>query len=394
MSKNSKYDVVVICPRFPPEYGGPGISFYRMAPLFLERKIKVLVIVMRTDKNVGRINIDGIDLLEIRTKKSKYGRLMFFIKVLWILFKIRKKYNSVHVFTSGWLMYFVPLLAKSLKKHSSFSMTLLDSDDPLAMKRSSYGKIKLKMFNFYNCLISINPEQKKRCIEILKRKEGIIDGSVGIDTKYFKIPNLKEKSEAKKYFGVPEMSYVVSFVGHLSLRKGIDLAVKIWLEVLKRLEEAYFIVKDSGTDDDNDEKVLRSILIEEINKQNRSKYFIFVKKIQGREIVRKVLFASDLYLFPSRKEGSPSSVMEAMSCGVPPVISPLEGFANFVVRDGVEGKVLNLEHNIQSIANEIISLLIDTDKRKKMGEQSNKRILELHSQDIALDAYLRAWNIK
>ena len=41
----------------------------------------------------------------------------------------------------------------------------------------------------------------------------------------------------------------------------------------------------------------------------------------------------DIFLFPSRREGLPSAVLEAMSCGLPCVVSQMDGIAKYIKGD-------------------------------------------------------------
>ena len=48
---------------------------------------------------------------------------------------------------------------------------------------------------------------------------------------------------------------------------------------------------------------------------------------------------ADCFVFPSRQEGLPVSLMEAMAAGVPVVCSRIRGNCD-LVRDGIEGRVV------------------------------------------------------
>lgn len=58
--------------------------------------------------------------------------------------------------------------------------------------------------------------------------------------------------------------------------------------------------------------------------------------------VPAVLAAHDVFLFPSRFEGLPLSLVEAMAAGCVPVASRIKGVTDFVVTDGADGLLFNL----------------------------------------------------
>lgn len=58
--------------------------------------------------------------------------------------------------------------------------------------------------------------------------------------------------------------------------------------------------------------------------------------------VPEVLAAHDVFLFPSRFEGLPLSLVEAMASGCVPVASRIKGVTDFVVTDGADGLLFDL----------------------------------------------------
>jgi len=61
-----------------------------------------------------------------------------------------------------------------------------------------------------------------------------------------------------------------------------------------------------------------------------------VRLLGERSDVERILPALDLFVFPSRREGLPTALLEAMAAGVTPVVQDLP-YARVVVEDGVDG---------------------------------------------------------
>jgi glycosyltransferase involved in cell wall biosynthesis len=89
----------------------------------------------------------------------------------------------------------------------------------------------------------------------------------------------------------------------------------------------------------------------------------------------------DLFLFPSTCEGSASSVMEALSMGLPVVTTPNSGS---VVRDGIEGFVVP-SGDVTAMRERVSQLLGDQDRRLDMGRSARMR-----AETFTLDEYSRA----
>ena len=135
-------------------------------------------------------------------------------------------------------------------------------------------------------------------------------------------------------------------VGELSVRKNH----KVVVDALQSLPEDYWYVI-VGKGDLKEE-------LEQMDKTGRLKLLGF------RIDIKELLWASDLFVFPSLQEGLPVALMEAMAAGVPCVISRIRG-------------------NVDLIKNE--RLMFDaTDK------QSCQKAIKQSSQEITQEtSYLR-----
>ena len=62
-------------------------------------------------------------------------------------------------------------------------------------------------------------------------------------------------------------------------------------------------------------------------------------RISGDKVLR-VLKAADYFILPTRSEGLPSAVLEAMACGLPCIASRLEGITDYLIEDGKSGRLV------------------------------------------------------
>jgi GalNAc-alpha-(1->4)-GalNAc-alpha-(1->3)-diNAcBac-PP-undecaprenol alpha-1,4-N-acetyl-D-galactosaminyltransferase len=82
-----------------------------------------------------------------------------------------------------------------------------------------------------------------------------------------------------------------------------------------------------------------------------------------------------IFALPSRIEGMPNALLEAMSCGLPVIVSdavpgPLE-----LVEDGVTGLVVPV-NDAAALATALRRLALDEPLRKRLGEAARKRVAE------------------
>lgn len=102
------------------------------------------------------------------------------------------------------------------------------------------------------------------------------------------------------------------------------------------------------------------------------------------------LFASaDVFLLPSRFEGFPVSIMEAMAMGVPTVASNVGGIPE-LVRHGQDG-FLHDPADTDGMAQSVLSLMADADLRASFGKSGRQRVLEEFSMAKTADHALQLY---
>jgi glycosyltransferase involved in cell wall biosynthesis len=79
----------------------------------------------------------------------------------------------------------------------------------------------------------------------------------------------------------------------------------------------------------------------------------------------------DVFVLPSAWEALPISILEALACGVPQVVTDVGGNPE-AVRDGETGLVVP-PHDPTALAQAVVALLVDPDRRATMASRSKQR---------------------
>ena len=184
----------------------------------------------------------------------------------------------------------------------------------------------------------------------------------------FIIPNgisLDKKAKMKdirKLLKIPCNTFLILFLGRIYREKGIEFILKA-LGKMKNDNFRFLIVGPAETGYGNFLKLLsRNLGID--------KKVIWYGAVTKDEIW-DFYYASDIMVLTSHSENFGMTVVEAMHCGIPVLISKNVGIWEEVVNDGA-GIAVDLEVNI--IVNELKKLLANPPLLKKMSENARRAV--------------------
>ncbi|RPI62920.1 MAG: glycosyltransferase, partial [Planctomycetaceae bacterium] len=101
--------------------------------------------------------------------------------------------------------------------------------------------------------------------------------------------------------------------------------------------------------------------------------------------VRGVLSASDIFVLPTRGEGFPLAVAEAMAAGLPVIASDVPGLAE-VLDNGRAGMVFETNQAF-ALADAIEKLAGDADLRTHLAQAGRQRVIEQFTLDANIAAH-------
>jgi glycosyltransferase involved in cell wall biosynthesis len=164
--------------------------------------------------------------------------------------------------------------------------------------------------------------------------------------------------------------------GRIVHQKGLDLAMRA-LGGLKDVDWEWCIAGDGPQID-----LLKS-LAKELGIEER----ILFLGWQSREQLMKCYQQANIFLFPSRHEGMPNALLEAMASGLPVIASCIAGNEELVV-DGKTGYLVRSE-DIQSLQEALKKLLQDAALREQMGTASRQYVEANYSWESTAQQYAR-----
>ena len=161
--------------------------------------------------------------------------------------------------------------------------------------------------------------------------------------------------EKRKQLGLSEENIVYITVGELIPRKNQSLLINAFMKA--DIPNAMLVICGKGQEKNNLER--------QINENGLSDKVVLLGQ---RSDIYELLHCSDVFLFPSKQEGLPIALMEAMAAGLPCIASNIRGNSDLLGKEYPFLLNPNDEENWKCAMREILSM------RKEMAKLSQKSI--------------------
>ncbi len=270
--------------------------------------------------------------------------------------KIKKKPCVAYVHSLEWELYTKAISAKGLKAwFISNVMKLIDK----------------VMYNMCNLLLVPSLEIGEilgwRGIKTAKR---IVH--LGTDPQRFKPP--LNKDSAKKALGLSPKAFVIGYAGRVGVEKDLVTLLRAFFRVHRKHSETVLLIAGGGSE----------IIQPFVN--SRDDVHVFGKT----DHIEKYFQAMDVYVLPSLTETSSLSTIEAMSCGLAVVSTPV-GFVKDYIKEGYDGMFFP-KGNPLALSRKLEKLITDPVLRKSMGFNARKTVLQKFSWDKTVNEIKEVFN--
>lgn len=207
-----------------------------------------------------------------------------------------------------------------------------------------------------------------KCIVLTKEDKKLYKANLNVDCEFIYNPISFECQEKHNY-----TSKNIIAVGRLSEAKGFDMLIKAFSIVNK--EKRDWTLKIVG---DGPEKMNLIKIIEKYNLKDN----VFL--VGPSNNVKDHYLESSIFISSSRWEGFGLVVIEAMECGLPVIAFENSGPKEIIDKDGVNGILVN-KNDINKLAENIILLIDNEEKRKNISIQSKKRAQDFNIKKIIFE---------
>ncbi len=376
------YNIAMLSSVFYPSIGGIQTHTLHLSQKLKARGVGVLVITRHYPGLAHYEEVDGVPVYRVGWGGSNkaIAAVSFILGALRVLYAQRRHYAVLHChqmispMTIGLLARL--LLRKPLVVNPHRSGPIGDVGI-LLRRRPLTGRLRLAAARRWSdAFITISPDIYEEL-----RDNGLDTAKLwnirnGVDVQHFSPANATTRAELRRSLGLPQRPTVV-FTGRLVHEKGIDVLLAAWQDVARRLPDAHLVIVGSGDLRPTFEAQAQELGIGDA-----------VRFVGGCDDVAPYLRAADAFVLPSRAEGLPVSLLEAMACQLPCVATNIGGTMR-VLNDNDNGRLVPVE-DVPALAEALIEVLT-TAEAQHWGAAARQHVVDHYSLDIVAERYIQMY---
>jgi glycosyltransferase involved in cell wall biosynthesis len=291
----------------------------------------------------------------INIRKIRY--LLWPIRIRILLNQIKP--DLVHAFgvaSAGWLA--------RLCGFRPFIVSATGSDLMLLENRSFIHQFLTKwVIRNADSVICVSRPIFDRALQLGARQNKTNLIYIGVDYSIF---SPGDRLEARKQLGLPDVPLVISIRAMSPIYRPLDIARAI-PTVLASHPLTRFIVFVYNVDQNTFEEFQQIIL-----DAGASHSVIYVEAIKDDRKISLYYQSANMALSIPASDGTPSSVLEAMACGLPVIATDLPSLQEWIT-PGKTGILINIG-DIPALAKGIITLLNNPSLGEEMGQQASQEV--------------------
>jgi glycosyltransferase involved in cell wall biosynthesis len=189
----------------------------------------------------------------------------------------------------------------------------------------------------------------------------------------------RSTANLRESLGLEPTTRIVGTVGRLVERKGHQELLDAWTEIAAERSDVHLVIVGDGPERD----ALR-------RRAERNGVADRVSLLGTRDDVPDLLGDFDVFAFPSRSEGLPGALVEAMAAELPIVTTPVDGNAELIT-DGETGLHVPVR-DPSALADALRRLLDDPELAQRLGKRAGETAREEYAIERLVSDFERLYD--
>ena len=410
--------IYILIATFLPSVGGAEKQAFAQGRSLRERGYETTVVTFRHNRIwPQRELIEGVPVIRVAGtllgSREKLPRLLqkltYLLAMLvmgWTLWRQRQHYDVLHVYQLSLLTVLAALLCRlagkpmlvavrsansgsSTSSHDKTSLLAgpLDATTPRLQvdkrfKTNSDLEVLARMGKPVVRFLSSLLHSNHTVVVVLssRMKSSLADYGLNLPDVQL-IPNgvdITRFNSARVDNAIDGREQVAVCVAKLRYEKGIDVLLQAWCLVHQQAPQAQLIIVGDGGLRFQLEGLAKALGI-----ANRVEFTGLLGDIPAQ------LHRGGLAVLPSRWEGMPNALLEAMACGLPCVATRVSGSED-IIQHGVNGLLVGPE-DYQGMALALLTLLQDRPLAQRYGQAARETVERHYSFEQVMDRYVELY---
>jgi len=371
--------ILMIIDRYIPIWGGAENQLKQLIPYFKNKGCEIKILTRRWYKSLKRQEIiGGNNVYRIGVPSTNFfSTITYLFGLLRFCIKNRKNIDIIHTHGAATLGAIGSFLGNIINK-PNIAKIATAGRIPI-LQNSIFGKLILNTLKKSNAIICLSNEIYGELKSINIPDEKIKHIKNAVDHNRFTPAAQIEKNQFREKRNFGKDDPIILFSGRLVPRKGIDILIDVWPKVIKKFPNARLLIIGSGkTQADSLEEKIKN----QCSQQKLSNIYFEGEVIDPE----KYYSAADILVFPSKKEGFPNVLLEAMSCQLAIIASRIGGATDLIINN--QTGILFDNEDTESLKEKIESLLNNKNKIDFLGKNARENISKEATFDKISSEYI------
>ena len=382
--------VLMVIQRFRPTFTGHGLQIEALSRELTGRGAEIEILTRHIEGTVrceeGPVPVRRFPMTPGRNPLQVWWSHR---EVLRYIHGAARRFNILHIHGAPPGLPFLIGAAHEAGLRTVITTTLLGSDDPVSLRtRGRLARWRFRAYRTADRFIAISPALMDTFTTAGIGLERVRLIPVGVPVDRFHLASDPER-EAETLgwnLGVPR----ALFVGAVLHRKGVDVLLQAWEQVLGILPDAHLFVAGPMDFSQQREPHLAAFVESCRTRIEEPPLRGHVHFLGPRGDIDALLRASHVFLFPSRMEGFGNVLSEALASGTPPVTARIPRCTDHIVRDGETGFVVEQEDAV-ALAARAVELLRDPALRRRFALAGRADVERQFAFPVIREAHLELY---
>lgn len=251
---------------------------------------------------------------------------------------------------------------------SVYTYTMLRGFPRNPLKREILSRAFARRLNGVDCVVASSGMMRDELRRLgVETRIEVIHNGVDLQ-RYRPAANPAERFGIRRDLGIPDDAIVLLFVGPIEPRKGADLLAEAWARFASRSPRSHLVLVGPRHDISNpDLRTFRLTFEGWLEASGATDRVHLVGLVTN---VEDYMRAADIFVFPSRREGMPNVVPEAMASGLALVMTPFHGLSADLGDPSVHFVLARFD--ARDLAAQISRLVDDDARRLALGNAARR----------------------